>query len=64
VKRIVIFWYKDKKLRRKAYEQCSLEEFIDRLAQHIPERYQHAARNFGLLRRMLSRKPRLPSLPF
>jgi hypothetical protein len=46
--RTVIFWYKDKKLRRKAYEQCSLEEFIDRWAQHIPERYQHAARNFGL----------------
>src|SRR5664280_532344 len=28
--------------------QCSLEEFIDRWAQHIPERYQHAVRSFGL----------------
>ena len=28
--------------------QCSLEEFIDRWAQHIPEGYQHAVRSFGL----------------
>src|ERR1039457_2646959 len=26
----------------------TLEEFIDRWAQHIPERYQHAVRSFGL----------------
>jgi hypothetical protein len=25
-----------------------LEEFLDRWAQHIPEGYQHAVRNFGL----------------
>jgi hypothetical protein len=47
-KQTVKFWYKDKKLRRPVYVQCSLEEFIDRWAQHIPERYQHAARSFGL----------------
>jgi hypothetical protein len=47
-KRTVRFWYKDKKLHRRAYVQCSLEEFIDRWAQHIPERYQHAVRSFGL----------------
>lgn len=46
--RTVRFWYKDKKLRRRVYVQCSLEEFIDRWAQHISERYQHAIRNFGL----------------
>jgi Putative transposase len=46
--RIVRFWYKDKKLRRRAEVQCLLEEFIDRWAQHIPERYQHAVRSFGL----------------
>ena len=46
--RTVRFWYKDKKLRRRVYVQCSLEEFIDRWAQHIPERYQHAVRSFGL----------------
>src|ERR1700686_3877147 len=28
--RTVRFWYKDKKLRRRIYVQCSLEEFIDR----------------------------------
>jgi hypothetical protein len=45
---IVRFWYKDKRLHRKVNIQCSLEEFIDRWAQHIPERYQHVPRNFGL----------------
>jgi Putative transposase len=44
----VRFWYKDKKLRRRAEVQCSLEEFVDRWTQHIPERYQHAVRSFGL----------------
>jgi putative transposase/transposase-like zinc-binding protein len=47
-KRNVRFWYKDKKLRRKGYVQCLQEEFIDRWAQHVPERYQHAVRSFGL----------------
>jgi hypothetical protein len=46
--RTVTFWFKDNKLRRRVYVQCSLEEFIDRWAQHIPERYQHAVRSFGL----------------
>ena len=46
--RTVTFWAKDKKLHRRVYVTCSLEEFVDRLAQHIPERYQHAVRSFGL----------------
>jgi len=46
--REVKFWYKDKILRRLAEVRCSLEEFIDRWAQHIPERYQHAVGSFGL----------------
>ena len=46
--RTVTFWYKDKKLRRLVFVQCSLEEFIDRWAQHVPERHQHAVRSFGL----------------
>src|SRR3954470_23681345 len=46
--RIVRFWYKDKKLGCRAYVQCSPEEFIDRWAQHIPDRYQHVVRSFGL----------------
>jgi hypothetical protein len=46
--RSVTFWTKDKKLRRRIEVQCSLEEFIDRWSQHIPERYQHSVRSFGL----------------
>jgi hypothetical protein len=47
-KRTVTFWAKDKKLRCRTFVRCSLEEFVDRWAQHIPERYQHAVRSFGL----------------
>jgi Putative transposase len=46
--RSVTFWTKDKELRLRVEVQCSLEEFIDRWAQHIPEPYQHAVRSFGL----------------
>jgi hypothetical protein len=46
--RSITFWFKDKKQRRRVYVTCSLEEFVDRWAQHIPERYQHAVRSFGL----------------
>jgi hypothetical protein len=46
--RTVTFWYNDKKLRRKVYVTISLEEFISRWAQHIPDRYQHFVRSFGL----------------
>jgi hypothetical protein len=35
-KRNVTFWAKDKKLRRLVAVERSLEEFIDRWAQHIP----------------------------
>jgi hypothetical protein len=47
-KRNVRFWYKDKKLHRRGEVECSMEELVDRWAQHIPERYQHAVRGFGL----------------
>jgi hypothetical protein len=46
--RTVTFWYKDKKLRRRVYVQCSLKQFVERWGQHLPERYQHAVRSFGL----------------
>jgi hypothetical protein len=46
--RTVTFWAKDKRSGRRVRVQSSLKEFIDRWAQHIPERYQHAVRNFGL----------------
>lgn len=29
--------------------QCSLQEFVSMLAQHVPDRYRHAVRHFGLL---------------
>ena len=45
---MVQFWAKDKKLRQLVKIQCRLEEFIDRWAQHIPKRYRHAVRYFGL----------------
>ena len=44
----VTFWYKEKRQRRRVYVQCSVEDFIDRWAQHIPEPYDHAVRSFGL----------------
>jgi Putative transposase/Transposase zinc-binding domain len=46
--RSVTFWTKDKKLGRRVEVHCSLEEFVHRWAQHIPESYQHAVRSFGL----------------
>jgi hypothetical protein len=46
--RTVTFWYNDKKQHRRIYVECPLEEFVDRWAQHILERYQHAVRSFGL----------------
>jgi hypothetical protein len=48
------FWFKNKrfkiKSRRHRIDQvhCSPEEFIDRWALHIPERYQHGVRSFRL----------------
>src|ERR1700686_1809914 len=45
---MVRFWYKDKKLHRRVEVECLLEELDDRWAQHIPERYQHAAWSVGL----------------
>ena len=29
--------------------RCSLQEFVSMLAQHVPDRYRHAVRHFGLL---------------
>lgn len=44
----VRFWYKDKKLACKVQVQVRLEEFVDRWSWHLPEKYQHAVRSFGL----------------
>jgi hypothetical protein len=42
-----IFRTKDKKLDFWVELECSLEEFVDRWAQHISEHYQHGVRYFG-----------------
>jgi Putative transposase/Transposase zinc-binding domain len=47
-RRVVRFWYRDKKLGRRVVLTSSPEEFVDRWAQHVRERYQHASRSFGL----------------
>ncbi|HLM80700.1 MAG TPA: transposase [Terriglobales bacterium] len=44
----VRFWYKDKRRRRRETVVCTVEEFIDRWAQHVPKRYRHSVRYFGL----------------
>jgi len=55
-KQSVTFWAKDKRLRRRVLVTCSLEDFVDRWSQHIPERYCHSVRSFGLFApRSLSR---------
>ena len=45
----VRFWYKDKRSHKREFVTCTTEEFIDRWAQHIPKRYRHSVRYFGLL---------------
>lgn len=47
-KQSITFWYIDKRSGRRVEVHCSPENFIDYWAQHIPERHQHAVRNFGL----------------
>jgi putative transposase len=46
--RVVRFWYREKKLGIRVVLTCSPEEFVERWAQHVRERYQHAPRSFGL----------------
>ena len=45
----VHFWIKDKRLKRRVTIRCSLEEFVTALAEHVPDRYKHSIRYFGLL---------------
>lgn len=45
----VRFWVKDKKLKKQVLSECSLVEFVDLLSEHVPDRYRHAPRYFGLL---------------
>jgi hypothetical protein len=45
---LVSFWYKDKQLKQAVTVVCSVIEFIDRWAQHLPKRYRHAVRHSGI----------------
>ena len=45
---LVSFWYTDKRLKRRQIVVCTVAEFIDRWAQHIPKRYRHAVRHCGI----------------
>ena len=43
------FWFKDKILKRRMNISYTPEEFVATLAEHVPDRYQHGIRYFGLL---------------
>lgn len=44
----VWFWHKDKRERRWNRVKYTIEEFINLWSQHIPKRYRHSVRHFGL----------------
>ncbi len=44
----VDFLYQNKRSGRLETKHCPIEQFIERWAQHIPQRYSHAMRHFGL----------------
>jgi hypothetical protein len=45
----VLFWTKDLKEKKIVETRYTIAEFVTMLAEHVPERYQHAMRYFGLL---------------
>jgi hypothetical protein len=45
----VTFWTKDLRQKRKVIDRYSVKDFIANLADHVPDRYRHAIRYFGLL---------------
>jgi hypothetical protein len=47
--REVQFLRKDLKLKRQVLTRYSIEEFVASLAEHVPDRYRHGMRYFGLL---------------
>ncbi len=44
----IAFWAKDRRLRRQVMIRLTPKEFLAAWAQHMPERYEHAVRTFGL----------------
>ena len=47
-KQEIMFWAKDRKQRRQIIMRRTPGEFLAAWMQHIPERYEHAVRSFGL----------------
>lgn len=47
-KQEIEFWAKDRRLRRQVMIRLTPKEFLAAWAQHLPERYEHAVRTFGL----------------
>jgi hypothetical protein len=47
-KQEIEFWAKDRRLRRPVIVRLTPKEFLAAWMQHIPERYEHAVRTFGL----------------
>ena len=45
----VRFWVKDKELKQRVICELSPEKFVALLAEHVPDRYGHTPRYFGLL---------------
>jgi hypothetical protein len=45
----VEFWTKDKRRGRNVTTRYSLQKFVAIMAEHVPDRYRHAIRHFGLL---------------
>src|SRR5271166_2519123 len=43
------FWRKDLKQKRRVLTRYSSEDFVATLAEHVPDRYRHGMRYFGLL---------------
>ncbi len=46
---IIRFSFKDKRLKLRASMECSPTDFVALLAEHVPDRYRHAVRYFGLM---------------
>jgi hypothetical protein len=44
----IVFWAKDRKLGHRLVARLPPKEFVSAWAQHIPDRYEHAVRSFGL----------------
>ncbi len=47
-KQEIAFWAKDRRLGRQVMIRLTPKEFLAAWVQHVPERYEHAVRTFGL----------------